>query len=140
MCACVLELPGLGSAVVSEARVVVAFVEVFQDAGEDFGLFVWEVDALAWGLEGGSWAGCGGACGLGFAVGGEEGGCAEDGFVGGEEALFGTHAEHYDRAAGGGAISMVGLVSGLWFLGSVLGLSREGFPWDGIDGYIGGAI
>lgn len=45
---CVFELPCLSPAVVSQARVVVALVEVLEDAGEDFGLFVWEVDAFAW--------------------------------------------------------------------------------------------
>jgi hypothetical protein len=33
-------------------------------------------------------------------VGCEEGGCAEDGFVGGEEALLRADAEHYDGGAG----------------------------------------
>lgn len=45
---CVFELPCLGPAVVSQTRVVVTLVEVLEDAGEDFGLFVWEVDALTW--------------------------------------------------------------------------------------------
>lgn len=33
----VLELPGVEALVVLQARVVVALVEVFEDAGEDFG-------------------------------------------------------------------------------------------------------
>jgi hypothetical protein len=95
----VLELPGLFPAVMSEPRVVVSFVEILEDAGEDLGLFVWEVDALSRWLEGWSWAWrCWAGC-LGCAVGCEEGGCAEDGFVGGEEAFFRAHAEHYYWAA-----------------------------------------
>lgn len=47
------------------------------------------------------WVGWGrGAGGLGGALGGEEGGCAEDGFVGCEEALLGSHAEDYDGGGG----------------------------------------
>lgn len=91
----VLQLPCLSSAVVSQPRVVVALVEVLEDAGENFGLLVWEVNAFACRLEGESrpWrirVRC-----LGCTVRGEEGRCAEDGFVGGEEAVFGAHAEHY---------------------------------------------
>jgi hypothetical protein len=98
---CVLQLPCLRPAVVSQTRVVVALVEVLEDAGEDLGLLVWEVDALVWWLVGESgprriWVWC-----LGCAVRGEEGGCAEDGFMGGEEALFRAHAEHYYWACWG---------------------------------------
>ena len=90
----ILQLPCLGPAVVSQPRVVVALVEILEDAGEDFGLLVWEVDALAWRLEEESrlWrirVRC-----LRCTMRGEEGRCAEDGFVGGEEAVFGAHAEH----------------------------------------------
>ena len=100
-CVCVLQLPCLRPAVVSQTRVVVTLVEILEDAGEDLGLLVWKVDALARWLvgESGPWrirVWC-----LGCAVRGEEGGCAEDGFVGGEEALFRAHAEHYYWACWG---------------------------------------
>lgn len=60
-----------------EAGRVVAFVEVFEDAGEDFGVFVGQVDALAGGCD--VWVrGRRGTGHLRGAVGCEEGGCAED--------------------------------------------------------------
>lgn len=77
-----------------EAGGVVAFVEVFEHAREDFGVFGWKVDAFAWGCDvwvgRGRWAG--GLCGT---MRGEEGGCAEDGLVGCEEALLRADAEDY---------------------------------------------
>lgn len=109
---CVFQLPCLGPTVVSQTRVVVALVEVLENAGEDLGLLFWEVDELAWWFLGESGAWRIWVWGLGCAVGGEEGGCAEDGFVGGEEALFGAHAEHYYWACWG---CSVGLVSGWAF-------------------------
>lgn len=69
--------------VVGEVRGVVAFVEEFEDGGEDFGVLGGEVEAF----------GCGeelGAEGLG-----EVGGFGQDVFVGGEEALGGADAEGY---------------------------------------------
>ena len=68
-----------------EAWVVIAFVEVFEDGGEDLRGFVREGDAFGDGFEE-----------LGADYGGEEGGEGEDIFVGGEEALFGTDAEGHD--------------------------------------------
>ena len=83
-----LELPGVAALVVQEARVVVAFVEVFEHRGEDFGDFFGQGDSFGAGFEE-----------LAAADGGEEGGVGEDVFVGGEEALFGADAEGDD---GGG--------------------------------------
>ena len=77
-----LELPGVAALVVQEARVVVAFVEVFEDAGEDFRELFGEVDSFGGALEE-----------LAAADGSEERGCREDVFVGGEEALHGADAE-----------------------------------------------
>ncbi len=88
------ELPGVAALVVQEARVVVAFVEVLEDGGEDFGALFGEGDALGGGLEE-----------LAAADGGEEGGGGEDVLVGGEEALLGADAEGDDgggQVAGGG--------------------------------------
>ena len=82
------ELPRISALVVEEAGVVVAFIEVFEDGGEDFGEFFGEVDSFGGGLEE-----------LAAADGGEEGGVGEDVFVGGEEALLGSDAEGDD---GGG--------------------------------------
>ena len=81
----VLELPGVAAFVVVEARVVVAFVEVFEDGGEDFRLFFGHVDAA-------------GMCfaELAAAGGSEERREAEDIFVGGEEALFTADDNGYD--------------------------------------------
>ena len=76
------ELPGVAAFVVQQPRVVVAFVEVFEDGGEDFGEVVGQVDAFGGGFEK-----------LATADGGEEGGGGKDVFVGGEEALFGADAE-----------------------------------------------
>ena len=74
----IFEVPAVALLVVLDAGVVVAFVEVLEDGGEDFWFFVGEVDAFV---------GCrleelSGAEGL------EPGGVGEDVFVGGEEALF----------------------------------------------------
>jgi hypothetical protein len=42
----VLELPAVSSFVVFQSRVVVAFVEVFQNTGEDFRLVIRQVNSL----------------------------------------------------------------------------------------------
>lgn len=39
--ASVFQFPGLSASIVSQAGIVISLVEVFQYAGEDFGLFVW---------------------------------------------------------------------------------------------------
>jgi hypothetical protein len=87
-----LELPRVAAFVVQQARVVVAFVEVFEYGGEDLWELVGEVDAFGGGFEE-----------LAAADGGEEGRGGEDGFVGGEEALFGADAEG-DYGGGEGAV------------------------------------
>lgn len=93
-----------------EAGGVVAFVEVFEDAGEDFGLFGGQVDAFVWGCD--VWVRGGrGTEGLGGALCGEEGGCAEDGLVGGKETLLRAHAEDYDGGGGGSGWASGGEVS-----------------------------
>lgn len=69
-----------------QAGIVIAFVKVFEDGGEDFGDFFGEVDSFGGGFEE-----------LATADGGEEGGGGEDVFVGGEEALGGADAESDDR-------------------------------------------
>ena len=80
--------------VLDQSRVVVALVEVLQNGGEDLGFLIGECDASG---------GCGGRGRRALDVvatskgGLEEGGCAEDVFVGGEEALFGADDEGYDR-------------------------------------------
>ena len=71
--------------VVEEAWVVIAFVEVFEDGGEDLGGFFGEGDAFGGRFEE-----------LRATDGGEERGEGEDVFVGGEEALFGADAESDD--------------------------------------------
>lgn len=83
-----LQLPRVLPLIVDEARVVVAFVEILEDRGEDLGLFVRQRDALR-------------RCfhELSAAGGLEEGRYAEDVFVGGEEPLFAADDEGYD---GGG--------------------------------------
>ena len=63
----VFELPGVFAFVVQEFGVVVAFVEVFEDGGEDFGDFFGEGDAFGVGFEE-----------LAAGYGGEEGGGGED--------------------------------------------------------------
>lgn len=82
---CHFELPGVLALVVQEAGVVVAFVEVFEDGGEDFWELFGQVDSFGGGLEE-----------LAAADGGEEGGVGEDVFVGCEEALLGADAEGDD--------------------------------------------
>ena len=84
----ILELPAVAAFVVQQARVVVAFVEVFEYRGEDFGELVREGDAFGGGFEE-----------LTAADGGEEGGGGEYGFVGGEKAGFGADAECDDRGS-----------------------------------------
>lgn len=79
------ELPRVPALVVQEAGIVVAFVEVFEHGGEDFGELFGEVDPFGAGLEE-----------LAAADGGEEGGGGEDVFVGCEEALLGAYAEGDD--------------------------------------------
>ncbi len=79
------ELPRISAFVVEEAGVVVALVEVFEDGGEDFGEFFWQVDSFGGGLEE-----------LAAADGGEEGRGGEDVFVSCEEALLNADAEGDD--------------------------------------------
>lgn len=69
-----------------KARIVVAFVEVFEDGGEDFREFFREVGSFGGRLEE-----------LAAADGGEEGRGGEDVFVGCEEALLDADAECDDR-------------------------------------------
>lgn len=73
------ELPGVEPFVVKEAGGVVAFVEILEDGGKDFGGFFREKDAF-------------GGCfdELGARNGGEKGGGGEDVFVGGEQAFGGA--------------------------------------------------
>ena len=82
---CHFELPGVLALVVQEAGVVVAFVEVFEDGGEDFWELFRQVDSFGGGLEE-----------LTAADGGEEWGVGEDVFVGCEEALLCADAEGDD--------------------------------------------
>ena len=79
------QLPGISPLVVLETRVVVAFVEVLEDGGEDLGEFFGQVDSFGGGFEE-----------LAAADGGEEGGGGEDVFVAGEQSLLGTDAESDD--------------------------------------------
>lgn len=79
------ELPRVSALVVEQAGVVVAFVEVFEDGGEDFGEFFGQVDSFGAGFEV-----------LAAADGGEEGGGGEDVFVGCEEALLDADTEGDD--------------------------------------------
>ena len=79
------KLPCVPALAVQEARVVVAFIEVFEDGGEDFGGFFGEVDSF-----------CGGFEELAAADGGKEWGVGEDVLVGCEEALLGADAEGDD--------------------------------------------
>jgi hypothetical protein len=71
-----------------QPRIVIAFIEVFKDGGEDLGLLVRKGDSLACCFEELASAGC-----L------EEWRVAEDVFVGGEKSLFSSDNEGYD---GGG--------------------------------------
>lgn len=107
-----LQLPAVAALVVQEARVVVAFVEVFQHRGEDLGRFVGEGDAFGDGLEE-----------LGADYGGEEGGEGEDVFVGGEEAGGGADAEGYDW---GGHCTVGWQVELVFFAGGLGWKSDEG--------------
>ena len=79
------ELPRISALVVEEAGEVVAFVEVFEDGGEDFGELFGQVDSFGGGLEE-----------LAAADGGEEGGIGEDVFMRCEETLLGSNAESDD--------------------------------------------
>ena len=79
------QLPRVSAFVVEKAGVVVAFVEVFEDGGEDFGEFFRQVDSFGGGLEE-----------LAAADGGEEGRGGEDVFVGCEETLLDADAEGDD--------------------------------------------
>lgn len=76
------EFPGVAAFVVEEARVVVAFVEVLKDGGEDLGEFFGEADSFGGRFEE-----------LAAADGGEEGGVGQDVFMGGEEAFFRADAD-----------------------------------------------
>ncbi len=81
----VFQLPCVATFVVEQTGVVVAFVEVFEDGGEDFGELFWEGDSLRGGFEE-----------LATADRGEEGGGGEDVFVSCEQALLRTDAKGYD--------------------------------------------
>ena len=82
------ELPRISALVVEEAGKVVAFVEVFEDGGKDFGQLFGQVDSFGGGLEE-----------LAAADGGEEGGVGEDVFMGCEETLLGSNAKGDDRGS-----------------------------------------
>lgn len=88
---CVFKLPCVLALVVQETGVVVAFVEVFENGGEDLGNLFREGDSFGGGLEKLAAADCG-----------EEGGSGEDVFVGGEETLFRADTECDD---GGGQVT-----------------------------------
>lgn len=87
----VFQLPRVSTPVVQQPRVVVALVQVLEHAGEDFGLLLRKADGLAMSV--------GGFEKLSAAGIGEDRGHAEDFLMGGEEALFGSHADGDD---GGG--------------------------------------
>ena len=87
------ELPGVSAFVVQKAGIVVAFVEVFEDGGEDFGDFFGKVDSFGGGLEE-----------LATADGREEGRGGEDVLVGCEEALLDANAEGNNR---GGQVAVI---------------------------------
>lgn len=89
----VFELPAVLTLVVQEFGVVVAFVEEFEDGGEDFRDFFREGDAFGLGLEE-----------LAAGYGGEEGGGGQDGGVGCEEAGGGADGEGQDW---GGEVAVV---------------------------------
>ena len=91
------ELPRISALVVQQAWVVVAFVEVFEDGGEDFGDLFGQVDSFGGGFEE-----------LAPADGGEEGGGGQDVFVRCEEALLDADAEGDD---GRGQVATVVLSS-----------------------------
>lgn len=109
----IFQFPGSTPGVVAETGCVVALVEVLKDTGENLGLFVGEVDAFAgvWDVGMDSTARGGGCC---AALSCEERRGAEDGFVGGEEALFWAYAEHDDGGGGwcwgAGCIELVRLI------------------------------
>lgn len=46
-----LQLPPILPLVVDQPRIIVSFVEVFEDGGEDLGFFVGEVDLLVLGFQ-----------------------------------------------------------------------------------------
>ena len=77
--------PRVSTLVVEQAWEVVAFVEVFEDRGEDFWDLFWQVDSFGCGFDE-----------LATANGCEEGRGGEDVLVGCEEALLGTNAEGDD--------------------------------------------
>jgi hypothetical protein len=84
---CVLEHVAAASLVVLEAREVVALVHVLENAGENLGKLVGEVDTLG---------GAGGREELCVAKRGELRRVREDVLVGGEEALGGADADGHD--------------------------------------------
>ena len=90
----VFEFPDVASLILEKAWVVVAFVEVFEDGGEDFGEFFREIYPFGGGFEE-----------LAATYGGEEGGVGENRFVGSEEAGFGADDECDD---GGGKVGWGG--------------------------------
>lgn len=79
---CILQFTAIATLVLQKPRVVVALVEVLEDAGEDFGLLVGQVNPFVVGFEE-----------LAATVGCEERGDAEDVFVGGKETLLRADAD-----------------------------------------------
>ena len=98
----VFQLPGVLTFVVKEFGVVVALVEVLEDAGEDFGDLGGEGDPVGVGFEE-----------VAAGDGSEEGRGGESVGVGGEEAFRGADGEGYDW---GGEVALVvrGLVVSGW--------------------------
>jgi hypothetical protein len=90
----ILKLPGILSLIVEQPWVVITFVEVFQDTGEDFGLLFGQVDAFGIRLEE-----------LAAAGGFEERRLAKDVFVSGKETLFRTDTDGNDGRSKGAVVS-----------------------------------
>ena len=74
-----LDLPRVSPLIMDQPRIIIAFVEIFEDGREDLGFFVWEGDSFVRRFEELASAGC-----L------EKWRDAEDVFVCGEETLFTT--------------------------------------------------
>lgn len=68
-----------------QARVIIALVKVLEDGGEDFWLFVGQIDSFAMGFEE-----------LASTASGKERRDTQDILVGSKEPLVGTHAEGYN--------------------------------------------
>lgn len=82
---CVFQLPSVSTLIVEETRVVVAFVEVFEDGGENLGELFGEIDSLGGGFEE-----------LPTANGSEEWRFRESVFVSSEKTLLRADAESDD--------------------------------------------